>query len=153
MIKIAGENVWPKQDGDINYASDFNRIDILSNSAIDFASKATTTFQNWEDTNITLDVTTNSTSTIIVILEAIASHPGGGGGSQGQIRLDIGGTVVFTSAQFQSGDPYDRTISIRRTGVSAGTITTKVQMINNDAGSVQTTVSAINSITVIAIPE
>ncbi len=153
MVKIAGENVWPKQDGDINYASDFNRIDILSNSALDFAAKTTTTFQNWEESNITLDVTTNSTSTIIVILEAHAAHPGGGGGSQGQIRIDVGGTVIFTSPQFFVGQQYDRTISIRRTGVSAGTITTKVQMINNDAGSVQTSVSATNSITVIAIPE
>ncbi len=150
---MAGEGAWSKADGDIAYASDFNRIDIINNSALDFDSKATTTFQNWEDSNITLDVTTNSTSTILVILSAIASNPGGGGGSDGQIRVDIGGTVVFTSATFVSGSNYDRTLVLRRTGVAAGTITTKVQMINNDAGSVQTTVTGINSITVIAIPE
>ena len=92
---MAGEGAWSKADGDIAYASDFNRIDIINNSALDFDSKATTTFQNWEDSNITLDVTTNSTSTILVILSAIASNPGGGGGSG-----DI--TEVNTAGKFST---------------------------------------------------
>ena len=152
---MAGEGTFPKDDGDIAFASDFNRMDILIKTVSWTTSFSTdnTSFIDVTDATATL---TGMDSTKTYIIFAIINPSKIGANAQGiTVRVVIDG-VANTIAAFNSPDSESFPVELHgiKTGVTSTTSIVAKLQIKTDTGTV--TVNASNEtarITILAFPQ
>ena len=101
---MAGENVWPKSDGDIAFASDFNKI-FQKTATVTWTTSFNTTNTSYEDvTNATITITgLTAASTYTLIAFATTHLSNNTAGQRAIVGLMINGTIV---AETESNDSF-----------------------------------------------
>lgn len=150
---MASEGVFPKSDGDIGFASDFNRID-LKFATQSISAQEVTTSITYSDTSSTVTVSgldVNKTYT----LYAIASSEVDGAANVIFCKLVIGSTDVNEIGSSGDGGLQAMVLQGILTGQTGASFTAKVQFRNNnDSTSVRWSNGSREArISIMAFPE
>jgi len=155
---VTNEGVFPKVDGDISYASDFNRIDIRSSYGSWTSSYVTggTSYADVTDATITLSGLDSSKTYNVYVLFSTTAYINST--NNGYVKLLIGSTNVNEKNIVHSASgEQDSLVMAGATQISASTsVTAKLQakhagggaLTINDAGGTYT-----SSIIIIALPQ
>ena|SRR3990167_2940358 len=130
---MAGEGVFPKSNGDIVYASDFNRVNHLLNSATWATSFSTTSTSYVDVTSATVTLSgldSNETYTFMAFADFISSHSADG---QSVLAAMVIGSATVTESNDQNSGGTDIRSSRSLHGYLSGqtgitSITTKLQI-------------------------
>jgi len=152
---MAGEGVFPKSDGDIVFASDFNRVNLVTATAT-ISSDSTTTSSTYADSTLTVTLS-GLTAAETYTFFAIATFEGSNSSDQAFFKLVIGSTdmneVRMAGTDHNSGQAVHGLLT-GQTGITS--IIAKVQIKNNNDSStigIRGGGSRDQRITIIGLPE